>query len=333
MLVLTSRGPAETSAVPPLRIGNRGVVIGRAANVDLVLADPRSIVSSRHCSIEFHAGGYILTDTSTNGTAINGRRLTAPHRLCDGDIITIGPWQVGVSLVAGNPAELPSPPRADLENWNRPVSATSVTANSPPASTTGHTLQQMAQPPAPRPLAPPPPGADAVTQLLHAAGIPRSAVGAGDAAVLAAAGALLRQFGTGLMAMLEARARARTELGVKPGATSSNPLKRPGKPEPTLAQLLGAPAAAERAVAEAFAELDAHQRATLKAMQGALRTTLDELAPAAIRQHHGNGKIRGKGDAALWQAYEKAFVGSGSDSSFIDVFARELGAAYEKLAR
>lgn len=301
MLTLTPRGPG---AVQPVRIDDRGGTIGRGAGVDLTLPDSNSIVSSKHCRIDVQAGRYLLTDTSTNGTMVNGRKITTPHLLAEGDVLAIGPWQVAVSFAAAAPGVVA--PKID-PNWNR--------VPAPPA---GATIQQPAAGPF---------GSDAVSQLLHAAGIPRSAIAANDAVVIAAAGAMLRQFSGGLITMLAARTKARSELGVKPPAASNNPLKKQAKAEVALAQLLGAPAAAENAVAEAFAELDAHQRATLKAMQGALRATLDELAPDAIRKHHVKAV-----DAVLWQAYDKAFAGQGGDS-FIELFARELGTAYEKLAK
>lgn len=300
MLTLTPRGPG---AAQPVRIDGRNATIGRGAGVDLTLPDANSIVSSKHCRIDFQAGRYVLTDTSTNGTMVNGRKITATHPLAEGDVLAIGPWQVAVSLAAGTSGV--ATPAID-PNWNR--------AAAPPA---GATIQQPAAPV----------GGDAVSQLLQAAGIPRSAIAANDAIVLAAAGAMLRQFSGGLITMLAARTKARTELGVKAPAASNNPLKKQAKAEVALAQLLGVPPAAERAVAEAFAELDAHQRATLKAMQGALRATLDELAPDAIRKHHAKAA-----DNILWQAYDKAFAGQDGDS-FIELFARELGTAYEKLAK
>lgn len=303
MLLLTPRGLAGDAVVAPVRIDGGSATIGRAVGADLVLPDARNMVSSRHCRIDARGDTYVLTDTSTNGTMVNGRRLAAAHRLADGDVLTIGPWQVAVSLTRS--ADALPPARPAPESWNRaPVMPT---MQQPAAATGG--------------------GADAVSQLLLAAGIPRSAVAVGDAAVLAAAGALLRQFAAGVMPMLAAREKARTELGIKPGVASSNPLKRPGKPEAALAQLLGAPAAAGPALAEAFADLETHQRAVLKAMQGALRATLDDLAPDAIRAHSPRSS-----DAALWQMYTRAFAGSAGDDSFIEVFARELGAAYEKLA-
>ncbi len=294
MLTLTPQG---AGAPPPARFDGRGGTIGRAAGVDLVLPDPASIVSSKHCRIDFQGGRYVLVDTSTNGTAINGRRLTGPYPLAEGDVLTIGPWRVAVSL-AGTGAPTP----AIAPDWHRAAPAPG-----------GATMQQ-------------PGGRDGLAPLLDGAGIARSAIAADDAVVLAAAGALLRQYTGGLMAMVAARAKARGELGIKPPAPSNNPLKKQPKPELALAQLLGAPKPAEQAIAEALGELEAHQAATLQAMKGALRATLDELAPAAIRAHHARAS-----DAQLWQAYEKAFAGQDGDA-FIDVFARELAAAYEKLA-
>ncbi|PZN92646.1 MAG: hypothetical protein DCF31_15505 [Alphaproteobacteria bacterium] len=298
--------PQGAGAPPPARFDGRGGTIGRAAGVDLVLPDPASIVSSKHCRIDFQDGRYVLVDTSTNGTAVNGRRLTGPYPLAEGDVLAIGPWRVAVSLAGAGP-----PPPAIAPDWHRapppPLAGATV---QPPA---GATVQQ-------------PGGRDALAPLLDAAGIARGAIAADDAVVLAAAGALLRQYTGGVMAMTAARAKARGELGIKSPAPSNNPLKKQPKPELALAQLLGAPKPAEQAVAEVLAELEAHQDATLRAMQGALRATLDELAPAAIRKHHAKA-----GDAQLWQAYEKAFAGQDGDS-FIEVFARELAAAYEKLA-
>jgi ABC transport system ATP-binding/permease protein len=59
----------------------RPFVIGRGPEVDLDLTHPR--VSRRHAVIELTTGGWILTDRSSNGTFVDGRRvgvlpLTAP---------------------------------------------------------------------------------------------------------------------------------------------------------------------------------------------------------------------------------------------------------------
>ena len=308
ILTLTPRVVAGSAhgmaAPPPVGIDGRGGTIGRAPTSDLVLPDPRSLISSRHCTVALAGANFVLTDTSTNGTEVNGSRITAPHPLRDRDVIRIGGYEIAVSLAAGVVAPRPAA-RINLDSWERAPAAAGMT---------------MQQPAGPVSVAE---GGDAVSQLLGAAGIQRSAVDAPDAVVLAAAGALLRQSTAGLMAMTAARAKARTELGVKPAAASANPLKKPESIETVLAHLLAAPPAAAAAMTEVLGEIDAHQHATLHAMQGALRATLDKFAPQAIRQRGGN-------DAAkLWKAYETAFS---ADDGFVELFAQELAAAYTALS-
>jgi type VI secretion system protein ImpI/type VI secretion system protein len=93
----------------------------------------------------------------------------------------------------------------------------------------------------------------------------------------------------------------------------------------------------ERAVEDAFYDLQSHQVATLKAMQGALKATLDRFSPTAIsKRAESKGVLQrilpGARDAALWKAYEKEFggVAQGSDEAFMDVFAKEFKRAYDE---
>jgi hypothetical protein len=65
------------------------MVFGRDAAVDIVLGD--SEVSRKHARITRSPGGYVLEDlNSTNGTFVNGERLTSPHVLSHGDLIGMG---------------------------------------------------------------------------------------------------------------------------------------------------------------------------------------------------------------------------------------------------
>jgi len=54
---------------------------------DLILSDSKSLVSRFHCSIIRHGEEYLLVDSSTNGTELNGEPLVrgADRRLRDGD--------------------------------------------------------------------------------------------------------------------------------------------------------------------------------------------------------------------------------------------------------
>lgn len=160
-------------------------------------------------------------------------------------------------------------------------------------------------------------------------------------------GRLLRRLVGGLFVMLESRARAKSDLGAESTSyqfAGNNPLKFVRSPEEALARLLNPPERGfmdgEQAIEDAFKDLQAHQLATLTAMQGALRATLDRFSPAAIR---ARAEKRGflsqilpaARDAALWHAYEREFSGvaRGSDEAFMDVFAKEFRTAYERASR
>lgn len=65
------------------------VVLGRSAEADVVLNDPYA--SDFHMRLVAQDNGITLHDLgSTNGTYINGRRVTAPTQLRRGDSIQVG---------------------------------------------------------------------------------------------------------------------------------------------------------------------------------------------------------------------------------------------------
>jgi len=81
---------AEGQRIP---IGASGIVIGRSAEVDVVI--PAQEVSRRHAQIVPDANGWTLSDLgSTNGIRVNGRQVGVPTRLTDGDVIGIGPVEL-----------------------------------------------------------------------------------------------------------------------------------------------------------------------------------------------------------------------------------------------
>ena len=72
-----------------LVVGPAGVTVGRSRGCDIVLDDPN--VSRQHAEVRPRGGSWVLTDLgSTNGSSINGRRLTGPEVLRSGDEIEIG---------------------------------------------------------------------------------------------------------------------------------------------------------------------------------------------------------------------------------------------------
>ncbi len=65
------------------------VVLGRSPEADIELQDPYA--SEFHLRLASRDGRLVLTDLgSTNGTYVNGRRVTAPVDLNRGDAIQVG---------------------------------------------------------------------------------------------------------------------------------------------------------------------------------------------------------------------------------------------------
>jgi type VI secretion system protein ImpI len=103
--------------------GKRGIDIGRDQHLDWTLPDPTRYISGKHCEIRYRDGGYWLYDVSTNGTYLNGseQRLPAPHRLRDGDHLTIGHYIVTVAIdgeeAAVAPQRMAVQPTSYQELW------------------------------------------------------------------------------------------------------------------------------------------------------------------------------------------------------------------------
>jgi len=71
------------------------ITIGRVPGNDLVL--PAGNISKRHTRIVMRDGKPIVVCLkSTNGTFVNGRRITSPHVLQEGDVVQIGDFSLTV---------------------------------------------------------------------------------------------------------------------------------------------------------------------------------------------------------------------------------------------
>ena len=166
--------------------------------------------------------------------------------------------------------------------------------------------------------------------------------------LIAKAGSLLKRLVSGLLVMVEARARAKAQMGAELTGLQlegNNPIKFARTPEQALAQLLNPPESgfmdADKAVEDAYLDLQSHQVATLKAIPGALRATLDRFSPGSVRRRRG-GELGGLAkyfavfrDAALWRYYEQDYVAvkKESDEAFMEVFSKEFRKAYERMLR
>ena len=190
-------------------------------------------------------------------------------------------------------------------------------------------------------------GDQVLAELLAAAGVAPGSVKGTPAEIARRSGSLLQRLIAGLVVLVEARARAKSQMGAESTRLEfdgNNPIKFARTPEQAIAQLLNPKEKgfldSDRAVEDAFFDLQSHQVATLKAMQGALRATLDRFAPESIRKRADTKGVLAKvlpgaRDAALWQNYEREFSGvaRGSDEAFMDVFAKEFRKAYDEQSR
>jgi pSer/pThr/pTyr-binding forkhead associated (FHA) protein len=143
-------------------IGGPSMVFGRDAGCDVVITDKN--VSRRHAEIMATPKGYVLIDSSTNGTFINGERVEGQRVLSRADVIRIGsdefrfyadkapapagpPPGAGPAGAGARPA---APPPAAHVNPPPPAPAAS---RGPLGTTAGTGAKQAAAPGAPQRLA------------------------------------------------------------------------------------------------------------------------------------------------------------------------------------
>ena len=82
--------------------GVHGGTIGRGTDNAWILPDPERYLSGKHVRIDFRAGTYVLVDTSSNGTYINGAQVPLgkyhDYVLKDGDFVRLGEYELLVSI-------------------------------------------------------------------------------------------------------------------------------------------------------------------------------------------------------------------------------------------
>src|ERR1700688_3082056 len=86
--------------------GVHGGTIGRATDNEWILPDPERYLSGKHARVDFRAGTYVLVDTSSNGTYVNGAQVPLgkyhDYLLKDGDYIRLGEYELLVSIDKSN---------------------------------------------------------------------------------------------------------------------------------------------------------------------------------------------------------------------------------------
>ena len=97
----------STGAIPgqgePIEMNGPSLTLGRGDENDVVLPDPDRMLSKRHCVVEDHNGNVVVVDISTNGTFLNYGKValgTTPTPLNNGDILSVGPYELLVEIAA-----------------------------------------------------------------------------------------------------------------------------------------------------------------------------------------------------------------------------------------
>jgi len=88
-LILSLRG----RELDKFLVGQGKVVIGRTPECDITIDNPA--ISRKHAAIEYKEEGYLLTDLgSSNGTFLNGEKITAPTILKPGDVVGLAKFEL-----------------------------------------------------------------------------------------------------------------------------------------------------------------------------------------------------------------------------------------------
>ncbi len=146
-------------------ITGQSLVLGRDASCDVVVSGKN--VSRRHAEIMPTPKGYLVVDSSTNGTLVNGERITGQRLLGRAEIIRVGDEEFRFYADAGA-APPPPPPRPPPPPPPPPPAAAA-----PQGGRLGNTMFGVKShvagmgpggPPAPPAAPSPPPPAPRVTQ-------------------------------------------------------------------------------------------------------------------------------------------------------------------------
>jgi hypothetical protein len=96
-----------------------GITIGRDVHNDIVLEDPS--VSRSHARIAVERDGLIIFDVSTNGTLVNGRRITGAVPVGEGDQLQIGASRFFVERVDAPKPALPNRGHSKARLFEGPI--------------------------------------------------------------------------------------------------------------------------------------------------------------------------------------------------------------------
>ena len=341
-----------------------GGTIGRNADNDWVLPDPKIYVSGRHALIDFQSGAYYLIDTSRNGVYINGADEPVgrghPQRLFNDDQLRIGDFDIHISLTADDQNQADnglcdSIIRAQLVPEDDSVElmlvdeekmvedealAQHLQGDKASQLSQRITLANLTDPASAKQIA----EDKAVGVLLEAAGLKAGDLqGTRPAEILSIAGQLLHGLVSGLTGLIHERTHLEDAFRLSQTMSRHIP-KDPLKSDPTttdaLKYLLGNTSEsclpALEAVNVSFQEIRQHEQAVSKAMLLALKELLERFDPDELRSQFDQGLKRGKllsgtNKLKYWELYQEFFriQTQAEDGKAPEVFSNEFARAYE----
>ncbi len=199
------------------------------------------------------------------------------------------------------------------------------------------------------PKAPPPAAAPAraATSSGHSDAARAFFVGAGAedvvipddqmAATMERLGAVMKTMIEGLRDVLMTRSSIKGEFRMERtqiSAGGNNPLKFALSPEHAVEMILRPKAKGYMegsvAVAEALADIKAHEVAMVTGMEAAIRGVMAQLDPKKMDEKAGSGGVLSNRKAKLWDEYEKLYtkMAGQADNDFHEFFSKEFAKAY-----
>lgn len=137
-------------------IGGGPLVFGREAGSDIVV--PNKDVSRRHAEIMATPQGYVVVDSSTNGTFVNGERVQGQRVLTRADVIRVGDhdFRFYADIIPLASASAPAAPPAIVRPAAPPAPAPPPPPPPPAPAPLSRNIPTPPPPPPPRPLGGPP---------------------------------------------------------------------------------------------------------------------------------------------------------------------------------
>lgn len=308
-LILQLTGASVEGGLASQVLERGSLTIGRSPAADWVIPDPTRTISKLHCRIDMVNGGFVLTDTSTNGVFVGGATVPLGSgngiELHDGDRFRIGDRTITVQVparateasglpplttngaVAADHAVFPIDDDFLNTDWTPAPAQHAAFADSVPSESAPGGIPENWFAPASAGALHDPPAlprtggfGEAARLLAETLGIPAPPE-SDSGAFLAQLGRQHRQLVDGLLQSLSESVALRREFGVG-DATGAEPAVD-GLPVPAVLGLLLNGPAGEHTLATVMTSLRQHQGALFIAFRDVLRSLPADLA-ATLRE-------------------------------------------------